>query len=307
MTEFETHPPAYTETVPATGRRPFVFAVPHAGRHYPRDLLSASVLDTKTLRSSEDAYVDRLFDSVPDTGAVLIAATHARAYLDLNRDPRELDPRLIHGLKGRDDLMDSARVRAGLGLIPAVVGPDMPIYKGKLDIEDVLSRHDRLYMPYHKRLGSLLNACIAQWGRAYLIDCHSMPSTLEQNRTKPLGRKAIEADIVLGDCWGTSCDRSFTALAESLLTGEGFRVRRNIPYAGGFVTEHYGRPAAHIHALQIEINRGIYMDETTLEPKDCFWDIAARLSRFAAALMAAQDEGATHPHTKEYGRRLAAE
>ena len=275
-------PAPYLLRSPKTSPTAFIFAAPHSGRYYPDTMIKAARLSTHTLRLSEDAFVDRLFEAVPDAGASLLVATYARAFLDLNRAENELDASMFTPPLDERNFDLSHRVKAGLGIIPKLIAEGLPIYRAPLPAREALRRIEDIYQPYHQKLQALLDARKRQFGRAILIDCHSMPSESKTGR-KP-GRNS-GPDIVLGDNWGSACDRDLTALAEELLIRAGFSVRRNVPYSGGFSTQHYGKPGIGIHALQIEINRAIYMDEAAIEPLACFEDIRSRLGSFVENLI----------------------
>lgn len=229
---------------------------------------------------SEDAFVDELFESVAQTGATEIVATHARAYVDLNRAKNELEPSMFKGDCGPFEVDLNNRVKAGLGVIPRVIGEGMPIYEDLIPVREAFKRLDAIYEPYHSKLAALLVARHLDFGTSVLVDCHSMPSGPELGR-----RRKAQPDIVLGDCWGTSCSRELTGLVERLFLESGFRVRRNIPYAGGHATRHYGQPSAGCHALQIEINRGLYMDETRIEKLPHFDEVRQKILRVSEALV----------------------
>ncbi|TNE60935.1 MAG: N-formylglutamate amidohydrolase [Alphaproteobacteria bacterium] len=274
-------PPPFLHHPPAGAPTPFIFAVPHSGRYYPPSFLRSAKLELNTLRLSEDAFVDKLFEPVPALGATLLVATHARSYLDLNRGATELDAGMFNPPLDARELYVSHRVKAGLGMIPKQVAEGLNIYDGLLPAREALARVEGVHRPYHDKLRTLLDARRRSFGRAVLVDCHSMPSDsgLPQKRR---GRAALPGpDIVLGDCWGTACGRELSDIAEDMLVRAGFSVRRNVPYAGGYITQHYGSPGAGIHALQIEINRALYMDEEKLLPLDGFADVSARLMQFA--------------------------
>lgn len=266
--------------LPTLVTSPFVFAAPHSGRHYPATFKAASVLCDRQLRLSEDAFVDELFEGVVAEGATQLVATHARAYVDLNRAENELDPSMFLGEIGAYEVELNNRVKAGLGVVPRVIGEGMAIYQGPIPIREAFKRIEAVYRPYHDALSDLLAKRREEFGNAVLIDCHSMPSGPELGR-----RRQSQPDIVLGDCWGTSCSRELTSLAERLFLAAGFKVRRNIPYAGGFATKNYGVPGRAHHALQIEINRSVYMDEARVEPNSAFSDVQARLREISAALI----------------------
>lgn len=263
---------------PARARIPLVFSSPHSGRDYPESFITESRLSATALRRSEDAYVDDLFRSVVDLGAPLLRARFPRAYIDVNREPYELDPLMFEGRLPTFANTRSLRVAGGLGTIPRIVGEAQDIYRRKLPAAEAVHRIDSFYKPYHAALRSLLDEARARFGFAILIDCHSMPSTsLPQ---ADMGR----ADIVLGDRYGTSCSPLLTEFLEMGLRGMGYAVARNKPYAGGFITEHYGQPACDRHAIQIEINRALYMNEKSLEPHDGFLRLAADLTGAMQAL-----------------------
>jgi N-formylglutamate amidohydrolase len=239
-----------------------VFASPHSGAVYPPDMVEAARLPVETLRASEDAFVDRIIAGAPGLGAAVILARLARAYVDLNREPWELDPSMFE-----EDLPDyaqgrTARVAAGLGAIPRVAGEGRPIYARKLTFAEARDRIELTHRPYHDALDRQLAAARAAHGAAILIDWHSMPAAAARGLR---GRNG-SCDIVLGDRFGAACSPKLTSLVERELEALGYRVARNAPYAGGYTTEHYGRPAKRTHALQIEINRALYMDEDTREP-----------------------------------------
>ncbi|MET0605855.1 MAG: N-formylglutamate amidohydrolase [Beijerinckiaceae bacterium] len=251
---------------------PLVFSSPHSGRTYPLSFVEQSRLDARSLRRSEDAFVDELFKPVVALGAPLLAARFPRAYLDLNREPYELDPQMFDGRLPPFANTRSMRVAGGLGTIPRVVGESQEIYARRLPAEVATNRVEALYKPYHSALRRLVDQAHAAFGFAILIDCHSMPSS-SFSKDEP-----ARADIVLGDRYGTSCSGLITEALEGELRARGLSILRNKPYAGGFITEHYGRPARDRHAIQIEINRALYMDERTLTPTSGFAPLAAALA-----------------------------
>jgi N-formylglutamate amidohydrolase len=272
-------PAACRIELPAEQTVPFVFNSPHSGNHYPADFLAATCLDHRAVRRSEDLLVDRLFAGVVRLGAPLMSATYPRAYLDVNREPYELDPRMFTGRLPSFANIRSLRVAGGLGTIPRVVSDSAAIYNRPLKVEEALQRIERIYRPFHDTLRRLLAHTHSAFGEAVLIDCHSMPSNIRGGPTR------LRPDFVLGDRFGTSCSPELTDRAASCLKELGYSVCRNKPYAGGFITEHYGRPARGLHALQIEVNRRLYMDEETLEPHGGFEPLAKDLTRLAAALI----------------------
>ena len=260
---------------------PLVLASPHSGTSYPPEFIAASRLDPISLRRSEDAYVDELFGAAPMLGAPMVKANFARAYLDPNREPYELDPGMFEDLLPDFVNCQSPRVRVGLGTIARVVASGEEIYARKLRFDEAQQRIDRLYRPYHRSLRQVLEATRSRFGFFLLLDCHSMPSTtLPAIRGTQRGR----VDIVLGDCHGTSCDPVVAETAHSFLSDKGYSVVRNAPYAGGFTTTHYGRPEEGGHCLQIEVGRGLYMDERSYVRKPFFARLAADMRDLAAAL-----------------------
>jgi N-formylglutamate amidohydrolase len=247
-----------------TGTVPVLVDVPHAGRTYPPQFVAVSRLTSHGLRRSEDAYVDILFRSAPDHGAPLLVAGFPRAFLDVNREPYELDPRMFEGRLPGFANTRSMRVAGGLGTIPRIVGDGQDIYSGRLDIAEGLDRIERYYRPYHQVLRREMAALHRSFGQCVLLDAHSMPSA------SPEREGGAGCDIVLGDRYGTSAAGWLVDELEEALIAQGLRVARNRPYAGGFITESYGDPKIGLNSVQIEIARALYMDERTLEPHDGF-------------------------------------
>ncbi|MGE3644937.1 MAG: N-formylglutamate amidohydrolase [Beijerinckiaceae bacterium] len=258
---------------PAEHSTPLIVSSPHSGSIYPESFLARSRLDALALRRSEDAYVDELFAGAVDCGAPLLRARFPRAFLDVNREPYELDPRMFDGRLPSQANTRSIRVAGGLGTIARVVSESQEIYKGRLPVSEVELRIKGLYEPYHMALRSLIERAWQTHGSAVLLDCHSMPS-LSQTGTAFRAGEPGRADIILGDRYGTSCEPKFVTALESMFIRRGFSVGRNKPYAGGFITENYGSPALGAHAIQIEVNRGLYMFETTLEKRPSFANLA---------------------------------
>ncbi|MCX7359280.1 MAG: N-formylglutamate amidohydrolase [Alphaproteobacteria bacterium] len=270
--------PPFVLIEPLRRTTPLIFASPHSGRRYPAELLADARVSLISLRRSEDAYVDELFAGAAAHGACVLSGTVARAYVDLNRDPAELDPDMFDERPPQSPQNNSARVQAGLGAIPRISGDGQTIYRRKLALSEAERRINTVHRPYHTLLQSLVAETKEQFGCAVLIDCHSMPNN---------ARGAHAPDVVLGDRFGASCHPSVTALAEVTLRRLGYRVARNTPFAGGHTTQSYGRPAAHVHALQIEINRALYVDERTLERTNGYARVRADMTRLAEALSAA--------------------
>jgi len=272
--------PAFAVDEPEAHTLPFVFNTGHSGSVYPAAFLAASRLDALALRRSEDAHVERLFAPVVGLGAPLMRANSPRAFLDVNREPYELDPRMFDGRLPPFANTRSMRVAGGLGTVPRVVADGQEIYGSRLAVEEAVRRIETLYKPYPRTLRGLLQRTARQFGHAILIDCHSMPSS-------SLGRdQEAKADIVLGDRFGTACAPALMDLFEEALRRAGFRVVRNKPYAGGFTPEHYGEPNVGRHALQIELNRALYMNEATLAVTQGFLPLIEALRRVVIAVAA---------------------
>ncbi|MGR6467954.1 N-formylglutamate amidohydrolase [Rhizobium sp. PAMB 3182] len=263
---------------PETVRVPFVFNSPHSGRHYPEDFLRQTRLDAHSIRRSEDHFVDELFASATDLGAPLLVAHFPRAYLDVNREPYELDPRMFEGKLPAYANINSLRVAGGLGTVPKLVAENMEIYAHRLPVEEALERVERVYKPYHACLRRLIARTHVHFGFGILVDCHSMPGNVR------VAGSAIRPDFIIGDRYGTSAAADLSRAAIQILEEMGFSAIRNKPYAGGFITEHYGRPARGLHALQIEINRALYIDEVTLQKRPEFHAVAAAIGAFMERL-----------------------
>ena len=285
----DTHPPALgggadhgvVVTTPDTPLIPVVLASPHSGRAYPDDFFSISRLDPISLRKSEDCFVDEIFTPAAALGAPMIKALFPRAYVDVNREPFELDPDMF-----ADPLPDyvntgSPRVAAGLGTVARIVSHGKSIYRRKLRFSEALSRIDRHYRPYHATLSDLIHDTKDRFGHCILIDCHSMPSS---NPMPARGSARGRIDFVLGDAYGQACSPAIIDLAEACLQARGFNVVRNFPYAGGYTTRHYGQPGAGIHALQIEINRDLYMDEAALTRKSYLRTLSEHMAELVARI-----------------------
>jgi len=254
---------------------PLVFNSPHSGRVYPKKFLASSRLDALTLRRSEDAFVDELFARCVDIGAPLMRANFPRAYLDLNREPFELDPLMFEGRLPAFANTRSLRVAGGLGTIPRVVGEAQEIYKAPIAVSEALARIAALYKPYHQALRNLIERAAGAFGMAALLDCHSMPSSMAEGGA---------TDFVVGDRYGASAAPWIVETVESALRRAGYSVRRNKPYAGGFITEHYGAPTASRHVVQIEINRALYMDERAMVKSARWPQLSADLFAMASLL-----------------------
>ena len=270
--------PAFETIRPRRQTAPLVFNSAHSGRDYPERFLRMTRLDHLSIRQSEDAWVDELFGRAPHLGAPMLRAHFPRAYLDINREPWELDPQMfVEPLSERFNTT-SPRVAAGLGTLAKVVAENKPIYRERLTLDDARMRIEGIYQPYHATLQTLLGDALSTFGVAVLIDCHSMPQlTRSGDRPAP--------DVVLGDRYGTTCASTIIDLVEPVFSGAGLRVARNRPYAGGFCTRTYGRPQHGIHAVQIEVSRHLYMNEVTLAKSDTFSAMRQLIDRLIFALL----------------------
>lgn len=279
--------PAFETIRPRRLVAPLVFNSAHSGRDYPERFLALTRLDHLSIRQSEDAYVDELFARAPHLGAPLLRAHFPRAYLDVNREPWELDPAMFAEPLSERFNTTSPRVAAGLGTLARVVAENKPIYRERLTLDDARMRIEGIYQPYHTTLQKLLSESLGAFGAAVLIDCHSMPRLARSG-------DRLAPDIVLGDRYGTTCATALADLAEMVFAGAGLRVARNRPYAGGFCTRTYGRPQHGIHALQIEVSRHLYMNEVTLEKNEGFPAMRQLIERLLIALVSL-DRGLLSP------------
>lgn len=279
---FDLHPPREHSV-------PLVISSPHSGREYPASFLAASRLDLSSLRRSEDSFIDRLFAHAPDIGGYLLAARFPRAYVDVNREPYELDPEMFDAPLPYYVDSTSRRAAGGLGTIARIVAENMQIYAGRLSFDEVKRRILSLYLPFHDALRKLMDANLERFGCAVLLDCHSMPSG-----ASPLDSGGNRADVVLGDRHGASADAGILEVAYSRLCDMGYRVACNHPFAGGAITRKYGRPPGGMHALQIEINRALYMEEGSFRPLDGFHQLRQDMDCLMNSLGAFSLHGISH-------------
>ena len=257
-----------------------VFASPHSGSDYPRSFVRNSLLGKHTIRSSEDAFVDLLFDAAPEFGAPFLKALVPRAYVDLNRSPDELDPALIEGARRHGH---NPRVASGLGVIPRVVANGQVIYRRKLAMAEAQRRIETCWRPYHAALQQLLGDAHRKFGQAILVDCHSMPHEAMDGVARGAARRP---EIVLGDRFGAAAGADVVDRIEAAFTAAGLVVTRNAPFAGAYVTLAYGRPSRRQHAVQIEIDRSVYMDEGRIRPNRNFDAFRAILRQVIAEIAA---------------------
>ncbi len=256
--------PAYRLEQPEQITTPVVVASPHSGRHYPRSFLRASMLDERGIRSSEDAFMDMLVAEAPSLGAPLLAAEFPRAYLDLNRSPDELDPGVVDGI-GR--VVQTPRISSGLGVVPRVVANGRAIYRGKLTRAEAEARIAQIWHPYHAALEGLMDSAQQRFGQAMLLDFHSMPHEALDSVSRPGQRRP---EVVLGDRFSASAEAGLVDVLEQGFLEAGLVVSRNAPFAGAYVTQRYGRPSRGRHAVQIEIDRALYMNERMIRPNGNF-------------------------------------
>jgi N-formylglutamate amidohydrolase len=274
-------PPPFEVLAPSSLEVPLVVASPHSGAHYPPAFVASSRLDAIALRRSEDSFIDEIFGQAPSLGAPLLRALFPRAYVDPNREPYELDPAMFADTLPGFANTRSPRVAAGLGTIARVVATGRDIYRDKLRLAEALERIQAMYQPYHGALRRLISETREAFGCCLLIDAHSMPSVGGPMDTDA-GRQRV--DVILGDVHGASCASIVTETAERTLRALGYAVTRNNPYSGGFTTQNYGRPRRGIHALQIEINRGLYMDEETITRKSAIAAVTRDMTGVLTAL-----------------------
>ncbi len=256
--------PAFILTRPERRSTSVVFASPHSGRAYPWSFLRRTALNEHAIRSSEDAFVDELFETAPRHGAPFLTATAPRAFVDLNRSTEELDPALIEGVS---KLGHNPRVASGLGVIPRVVANGKAIYSGKLSMAEAKRRIDAYWTPYHQALHAELDQAHVMFGEAILIDCHSMPHEAMDSVARTGVRRP---EVVLGDRFGAAASEAVVDQIEQAFTSAGLVVTRNTPFAGAYITQHYGRPVQGRHAVQIEIDRALYMNERLIRPNGNF-------------------------------------
>ncbi len=263
---------------PPAWRGPIIFNSPHSGSVYPDQFLIASRIDLPALRRSEDSFMDELIGGLSDRGFPTVRVNFPRSYVDVNREPYELDPRMFSGRLPSFANTRSMRVAGGLGTIPRVVGDGQEIYRERIAVDDALARIETLYKPYHRALRRLINRAHHVFGTVVLVDCHSMPS-VGVSRDEPR-----RPDVVIGDRYGTSCAPMLADMVEETMSRLGYSVGRNKPYAGGFITEHYGNPASGLHTIQLELNRAIYMDERRRARGARFAQVASDFAVLAEAL-----------------------
>jgi N-formylglutamate amidohydrolase len=271
-------PPPFEIIEPANWRAPIIFNSPHSGSVYPDEFLKISRIELVALRRSEDSFMDELIAGLSGLGFPTVSVNFPRSYVDVNREPYELDPRMFSGRLPSFANTRSMRVAGGLGTIPRVVGDGQEIYSERIAVDDALGRIETLYKPYHRALRRLINKAHRAFGTVILVDCHSMPS-VGVSREEPR-----RPDVVIGDRYGTSCAPILADTVEETMVRLGYSVGRNKPYAGGFITEHYGNPASGLHTVQLELNRAVYMDERRRARGERFSQVASDFAVLADVL-----------------------
>jgi N-formylglutamate amidohydrolase len=271
--------PIFQVREPASALSPFVINSPHSGNSYPAFFLAQSRLTKESVRRSEDCFVDELFCGCLALGAPMLSANFPRAYLDVNREPFELDPKMFIETLPSHVNSQSLRVGGGLGTVPRIVGDGQEIYRARMSYSEALGRIDTIYRPYHAELKRLVMRARQMHGEAILIDCHSMPGNIR------VGERGTRPDVIVGDRFGASASRNVAEMALHCLRAQGFTAAYNKPYAGGFITEHYGRPMRGLHALQIEVSRGLYMDEQNFAKSAGFEGLRRAINVFLESFM----------------------
>lgn len=284
--------PVYRLYLPQRQRSSVIFDTPHSGHFYPPDLQTMSCLDERMLRSSEDAFLDKIFAFIPKRSAPLLTAVYARTYVDLNRSAIDMDPKLIHPVVNKGII--PSYVQAGLGVIPRVVAHNQPIYRGKITLHDAQSRLRKVWYPYHACLSSVVQHTKQKFNHSILFTLHSMPSTIWHEKSTQSALYSTNGynvpDVVLGDLYGKAASAWVIDAAHHIFSNAGLKTVRNKVFAGGYTTRHYGKPACNQHVVQIEINRALYMDEKTIQPNAKFNDFCQLMDKIATQLIAIDDQ-----------------
>jgi len=257
---------------PTVWRSGLVFASPHSGHHYPDSFIKSAQLDLNQLRRNEDMFIDKLFAPAVVAGAPLLSARFPRCYVDVNRAADELPQKWSD-----EPCQPSARTQAGIGVIPTHINETLPIYLTEPSQNEAQARLNTLYYPYHTALREIIAESVDIFGHALLVDCHSMPGFAQMGSRRP--------DIVLGDRFGKSCDPATMAMFKALFIQAGYSVAINHPYAGGYVTTHYGQPKMNVEAIQIEVNRDLYLNPVTFAPKRGYETLADDLKHIIVQII----------------------
>lgn len=266
--------PAYALVPCQNPRSPLILASPHSGRTYPQGFLDQTNLPLSQLRLPEDSFVDEILMPLTKFGVPLLHALFPRCYVDVNRSADEIPPENLP--KNNAFSRTSPRAHMGLGVIPTHISQGVPIYPRPLSAKQIETRLAALYRPYHNALSDLIEATKTKFGHTVLLDCHSMPGHAVSGKNR--------ADFILGDRFGESCHPDTTNFLHDALETLGYSVTRNIPYAGGYITSHYGRPSQNVQAIQIEINKDLYLNHATLEPHDGMAQLTTHMQTVILAL-----------------------
>ncbi len=254
---------------------PILLSVPHAGRDYPPELLANLRVSPRDLMRLEDRYADRLVQSAIAAGASVIIAQKARGWIDLNRAEDDIDYSMISNAGSNKQHLPSSKARGGLGLIPRRLMGCGELWRRPLNIESVQNRIDAVHRPYHYAIAEQLKALQTQFGAAILLDIHSMP---------PLLASDDPPQIIVGDRYGKSASSRYSELILSYVGNAGIKSALNHPYAGDYILRHHANVAQNIHAIQIEIDRSLYLDDALLEPSPGVSTMAALLSKITLML-----------------------
>ena len=270
------------KTIP--GSTPLVLDSPHSGVDYPDDFRHAC--DPLALRRAEDTHVEKLYDFAPALGVAWVEALFPRSYLDVNRNTTEIDVALFDE-PWPDPLETDAKalskVRLGKGLVWRITDEGVPIYERRLSVQEVQSRIERCWRPYHRAVAAAIDAAHARHSYSIHLNCHSMPAVAATHSTDFPG--LVHADFVIGDRDGTSADPALSRKVCEHLQSLGYSVSYNHPYKGVELVRRYGDPAHHRHSLQVEINRRLYMDEQTLAPHEGFEPLKRNLCSLVELLL----------------------
>ena len=252
---------------------PLVLSVPHKGQIFPDEFLCATTISQSELRCNEDSFVDELLQGAIQNGVCMLAMNIARSFIDVNRDKMEIDPTMFYNYPS-PELSMGRRCRLGLGVIHRITAKNHPIYNGLLDYEEVQERFTHVYDVYHKRLQQLIDKCLKKFGLCFVLDCHSMPSEICS-----LLQETQKIDFCLGTLFGQSCPEEFHAFFKSGLDRKNYYVSDNCPYSGAYITFNYCQPRQKIYTMQMEVNRGLYMNEQSYKKNGCFSNLCNDISQ----------------------------
>lgn len=258
---------------------PMVLSVPHKGTVFPEEFLGVVNRSIEELRSNEDSFVDELIMEASHKGIPMVSMNIARSFVDVNRDKIEIDPTMFYNYPNQENAIGGRRCRVGLGVIHRITARNHNIYDGLLDYNEVLERFANVYDPYHKRLQQLIDKAIKKFGFCMVLDCHSMPSeicTLMQDTSR--------IDFCLGTLFEQSCPAEMHDIFKASLEAKGYYAADNCPYSGAYITFNYCQPRKGIYTMQMEINRGLYMNERVYKKNECFSKRCEDISNTITAL-----------------------